>query len=389
MKYLLLLAFSILVVFTASAQNSYIEHYGNLGNAFYQIKVKQEANVVFLGGSITNMKGWRDKVCEYLSTTYPATRFNFINAGIPSLGSLPHAFRFNKDVISKGRVDLLFVESAVNDRVNGTPPQTQQRALEGIVRHMLTENPAANIVMMAFVDPDKMKDYRSRKVPAEVQLHNDIAKYYHLPFINLAKEITDRIDKGEFTWEGDFKDLHPSPFGQELYFASIQRLLALEGSKPVPAKQVKAKLPPPVDLSNYAHADYYDIHNAINKKGFSINESWQPADSVGTRPGFVRVPMLVSDGSEASLELPFTGRTIGIGIVSGPDAGYIRYSIDGQAMQELDLHTQWSKSLYLPWYVLLGDELKPEKHILHLETGGPHQGLSKNVCRIVYFLVNE
>jgi len=99
--------------------------------------------------------------------------------------------------------------------------------------------------------------------------------------------------------------------------------------------------------------------------------------------------MLVSDGSEAALGLPFTGRAIGIGIVSGPDAGYIRYSVDGQAMRELDLHTQWSKMLYLPWYLLLGDELKPGKHILRLETGGPHQGSSKNVCRIVYFLVNE
>jgi sialidase-1 len=389
MRYLLLLAFSILAVLPASAQNSYIERYGNLDNVFYQVKVKQQANVVFLGGSITNMKGWRDKVCGYLSTTYPATRFNFTNAGIPSLGSLPHAFRFNNDVISKGRVDLLFVESAVNDKVNGTPPGIQQRALEGIVRHMLTVNPAANIVMMAFVDPDKMKDYRSGKVPAEVQLHNDIAKYYHLPFINLAKEVTDRIDAGEFTWEGDFKDLHPSPFGQELYFKSIQRLLAAEGNKPAPAKQVKVTLPSPIDPLSYVHAYYYNIHNAINKKGFSIDESWRPVDSIGTRPGFVHVPMLVSDGGEASLELPFTGRAVGIGIVSGPDAGYIRYSIDGQPMQELDLHTQWSKILYLPWYLLLADELKPEKHILRLKTGGPHQGLSKNVCRIVYFLVNE
>jgi len=242
---------------------------------------------------------------------------------------------------------------------------------------------------MAFVDPDKMKDYRNGKVPAEVQLHNDVAKYYHLPFINLAKEVTARIDAGEFTWENDFKDLHPSPFGQELYFKSIQRLLASEANRPVPAKQTSVKLPPSIDRFNYANAGYYDIHNAVQLKGFSVNESWQPSDSVGTRPGFVHVPMLVSSGSEASLELPFTGRAVGIGIVSGPDAGYIRYSIDNQPMQEIDLHTQWSHILYLPWYLLLGDELKPGKHILRLETGRPHQGLSKNICRIVYFLVNK
>lgn len=398
MKQLLILAIGMLSALPVAAQNvtgkpleseSYIARYGNLDNAFYRIKVKRQANIVFLGGSITNMKGWRDKVCEYLTNTYPSTVFHFLNAGIPSLGSLPHAFRFEKDVLKKGRVDLLFVESAVNDKVNGTPPVTQRRALEGIIRHMLSVNPPANIVMMAFVDTDKMEDYHNGKTPSEVQLHNDIAKQYHLPFINLAKEVTDRIDAGEFTWKDDFKDLHPSPFGQELYFKTIRQLLQVEGSKSAPARLTKAALPPPGDHFSYVNARYYDIHNAIRKKGFFIDESWQPSDSVGTRPGFVHVPMLVSDGSEASLELPFTGRAIGIGILSGPDAGYIRYSIDGQPMKEVDLHTQWSKMLYLPWYLLLGDELKQEKHILRLQTGRPHQGGSKNVCRVVYFLVNE
>lgn len=390
-KIFFLLAYLVVGV-TLHAQlksESYISRYGHLHNIRYRIRAEKKATVAFLGGSITHMKGWRDSVCAYLTNAYPGTVFNFINAGIPSLGSVPHAFRLQRDVLDKGRIDLLFIESAVNDRVNGTPPITQRRALEGIVRHALTANPATDIVLMAFVDEDKMEDYRAGKTPEEVRAHESIAKRYHLPFINLAREVTDRIDAGEFTWKNDFKDLHPSPFGQHLYFNTIRQLLETALHQPTPKQTVPAQLPPPAERFNYASAGYLDIHQAVNKKGFEINESWQPADSTPTRPGFVRVPVLVSNGKAASLELPFTGRTIGIGVLSGPDAGNISYSVDDQPLRQANLYTQWSKSLYLPWYLVLADDLKPGKHVLKLHTAGPHPASATNVCRIVYFLVNK
>lgn len=369
---------------------SYITHYGHLDNALYQIKTTRKATVAFLGGSITNMTGWRDEVCKYLADTYPGTQFTFINAGIPSLGSLPHAFRLQRDVLDKGPIDLLFVESAVNDKVNGTNETTQRRALEGIIRHTLTVNAKTSIVLMAFADEDKMADYRAGKTPAEIQVHDDLARKYHLPFINLAKEITNRIDAGEFNWKNDFKDLHPSPFGQHLYFNTIKQLLTDDFTKHAPTHLVKAKLPAAADPFNYSQAGYVDIKQATQLQGFSLDSSWQPADGIGTRDGFVHVPMLVSTLQRASLDFPFTGRTVGIAAVSGPAAGMISYSVDNGPAQTLDLHTAWSDGLYLPWYLVLGDGLSAGKHVLHLQTGPAHSaafGISK--CQIVYFLVNK
>jgi lysophospholipase L1-like esterase len=369
---------------------TYISRFGNLDNTLLRIKVQKQATVAFFGGSITNMVGWRDMVCKYLSATYPDTHFTFINAGIPSLGSLPHAFRLDKDILSKGRIDLMFIESAVNDKVNGTNEQTQRRALEGIVRHTLAANPNTNMVMMAFVDPDKIDDYKAGKTPAEVQVHQDIANKYHLPFINLAKEVNDRITAGEFNWKDDFKNLHPSPFGQGIYFRTIRTLLAAEFNKPIPTKLIAAKLPEPTDSFNYSNGAYLDIHNAKNLKDFAINESWQPTDAIHTREGFVNVPMLVADKAGAALDLSFTGRTIGISIVSGPDAGIIKYSIDGKPQPDIDLYTQWSKGLHLPWYLILGDGLASGKHTIKLEVSDQHNEKSKGTaCRVVYFLVNK
>jgi lysophospholipase L1-like esterase len=377
------LLLSVAMTVTATAQGPFITHYGNLDNAWYHMQPNRKATVTFLGGSITNMDGWRGKVCDYLSAACPGTAFRFINAGIPSLGSLPHAFRFKQDVLSKGQTDLLFVDAAVNDHVNGTSEVTQRRAMEGIIRHALKANPQMNIVLMAFVDEDKMADYHAGKVPVEVQVHEDLAKKYHLPFINLAKEVTTRIDAHEFSWKEDFKDLHPSPFGQNIYFNSIKKLLETAFSRPVPKHLVSAKLPPAADPLNYENGAYGDIHKATAQNGFDIIASWEPSDKVPTRNGFVKVPMLVSNKAQATVQFPFTGRTIGIAIVSGPDAGVISYRIDGGTVQMKDLRTQWSKSLYLPWYLILGDDLTPGKHLLKIENGDAATG-----TRIVYFLTN-
>lgn len=382
-KKLVWMLLSVAVSVTVTAQGQFITSYGHLDNAWYHVQSDRKATVNFLGGSITNMEGWRGKVCNYFSVTYPGTAFRFINAGIPSLGSLPHAFRFKQDVLDKGTTDLLFIEAAVNDRVNGTNEVTQRRAMEGIIRHALRANPQVNIVLMAFVDEDKIADYHAGKVPVEVQVHEDLAKKYHLPFINLAKEVTIRIAAHEFSWKDDFKDLHPSPFGQNIYFNAIKQLLDSAFSRPVPKRLVSAKLPAAADPLNYENGAYGDIHKATALNGFDVVESWEPSDKVGTREGFVKVPMLVSDKAHATVEFPFTGRTVGISIVSGPDAGVISYSIDNGPVQTKNLRTQWSKSLYLPWYLILGDDLTPGKHVLKITTGE-----AAEVTRIVHFLVN-
>lgn len=69
---------------------------------------------------------------------------DIIAAGIPSLGSVPHAFRLETDVLSRGPLDLLFVEAAVND--HNYDGQTNAAALalrgmEGVVRQVRRVSP--------------------------------------------------------------------------------------------------------------------------------------------------------------------------------------------------------------------------------------------------------
>jgi sialidase-1 len=359
-------------------------------NAWLHI-TKGTATVAFLGGSITYNPGWRDSVCQYLQTKFSQTTFHFINAGIPSLGSLPDVFRLQQDVLDSGKIDLLFVEAAVNDRVNQTDSITQVRSLEGIVRHARNINPTMDIILMSFAGPEKLKDYEKGKIPVEVKNHEMIASHYNLPSINLAKEVYDRIKAGEFSWKGDFKDVHPSPFGQRIYSNTMKELLEKCFSKSVnTTNEILYPVPTPLDKWNFEDGKYMPIQKAHLYKGFKLVENWQPKEKIQTREGFVNRPMLEATTPGASLSLSFKGTAIGMAIISGPDAGKVEYSIDNGVYQSIDLYTQWSSYLHLPWYVLFNGALENKQHELKVRIAKDKNSANKGTaCRIVYFLLNE
>jgi sialidase-1 len=360
-------------------------------HSFLKFKNEKKGIVAFMGGSITESDGWRNKVCQFLKEKFPETAFEFINAGIASTGSTPGAFRLSSEVLSKGKIDLLFEEAAVNDRTNGFDSVAQIRGMEGIVRQAKRSNPQMDIVIMHFVDPEKLTDYQNGIIPSEIQNHEQVAEHYQVNSIHLAKEVYERIKNKEFTWVDDFKDLHPSLFGQEVYFQSIKAFLNnafhFNVNTEIPSND---PLPALLNDGSYVGGRYYSIENAEVGANFSKMDAWKPADKAGTRKQYVQIPALVGEKPDAAFQLKFTGNTIGICVASGPDAGIISYSIDGKPFKKLDLFTTWSENLHLPWYLILGDQLKEKKHVLRVRILSEKNQKSKgNACRILHFLVND
>jgi sialidase-1 len=367
-------------------------HRNGIRNSLLKFQRTKKGRVAFLGGSITYNGGWRDSICSYLQNRFPDTEFEFIAAGIPSMGTTPAAFRLERDVLSGGPVDLLFEEAAVNDATNGRSSQEQIRAMEGIVRHIRRENPATDIVMMHFVDPEKMEDYRAGSVPEVIQNHEEVAAHYNIPTINLAEEVTERIDAGEFTWEDDFKNLHPSPFGQAVYYRSMKAFLekAWSGSVADDDKIEAYPLPEPIDDLNYDNGKLILAENAKLLKGWKLVENWNPDDGKGTRANYVNVPMLVGQEEGSLLEFKFSGNTVGIAVAAGPDAGIIEYRIDKGKWQKQDLFTRWSTGLHLPWYYTLASGMAGGEHTLQLRISGEKNPQSiGTACRIRYFYINR
>lgn len=365
---------------------------GGLINSGLKFEKEKSGRVAFLGGSITYNPGWRDSICKTIRKRFPGTVFDFVKAGIPSLGSVPDAFRLNQDVLSKGKTDLLFVEAAVNDLTNGYPDNAQVRAMEGIVRQARKANPEMDIVFMYFVDPEMIKDYNLGITPQVILNHEKVAAYYNLPAINLAKEVTERIYNKEFTWEGDFINVHPSPFGQQIYFRSIAGLLdkCWDPMQLKDSQEAKYLLPPKLDPFSYDTGVLIPVTKAETCDGWTFNNAWVPADKVQTREGYVKAPMLVCTTPGKIMRFRFKGTAVGLAVVSGPDAGVIEYSIDNKEWKSVDLFTIWSNSVHLPWFVTLNDELTMGTHNLRMRLdGNKNQSGKVNACRIRYFYVNR
>ena len=376
----------------ASPESKMVINYrGNIDNCRIKFGNEKKGRVAFLGGSITFNPGWRDMVCDYLKQRFPGTEFEFINAGIPSTGSTPGAMRLVRDVLSKGPIDLLFEEAAVNDATNGITPQMQVRGMEGIVFHALKSNPDMDIVMLHFVDQEKMADYNRGKTPEVILQHEKVAEYYAIPSINFAKEVNDRILNGEFSWRDDFKDLHPSPFGQEICFRTIRHFFETSWKNSDSREQKPRIIPAKIlDSKSYIKGHFEPIEKARLKSGWKLIPNWKPEDKASTREGFVNIPVLEASQPGAMLKLKFSGTAIGLFITSGPDAGMVEYSIDGSAFRTADQFTQWSQQLHLPWLLMLEDNLQEGRHLLELRISASRNQKSKGfACRIHQFAVNN
>ena len=397
MKYSVFSVFIFLLIISATLNaqkldsKNYHIHRGNLGLSYSKFEKDKVGRVAFLGGSITYNHGWRDSVCQFLQKQFPETKFDFINAGIPSMGSTPGAFRFEKDVLKNGKVDLLFLEAAVNDDTNNTPPDEVIRGMEGIVRHAKNDNPQCNIVIMYFVDPGKIEMYNKQQVPEVIEIHEKVARHYNISAINLAKEVTERINAGEFDWDNDFRDLHPSPSGQNIYYQSMKQFLVDE-FKNITAMETPASFQLPENLDKYSYSKGILIEPNPPKpiKGWKMIGKWNPEDGKGTRDNYINVPMLVGDYPGKIIKFQFKGNAVGIAVAAGPDAGILEYSVDNSDWQKKDLFTQWSKNLYLPWFYTLDSGLKNGKHTLQVRlTKDKNPESVGNKCIVRYFYVNE
>lgn len=358
-----------------------------LGNSKSVFLRKKQGRVAFIGGSITEMpKGYSFLTSQMLREMFPDCKFEFINAGISSTCSDTGSFRIGQDVFSKGNIDLLFVEFAVNDNQDGhLKPASTIRAMEGMVRQAYRNNPLMDIVFLYTVNESHIKTYHSGKVPHEIAAMEKVARYYRIPSVNFAANVATRLAAGEFDWEKDFGGVHPALFGNKIYCSMIQALVEHVSRRCVvdlPVEPIDSKC---VENGKFISPDQADL---FQNWTFGIPD-WQnlPGEK---RDRFTGVPTLFSSTPGAELSFTFRGNCIGIYLTAGPDAGVIRYSVDGAPFKKADLFHPYSKGLHYPYTKMFAEELADGKHTLVLQISDEkNQDSCGNAVRIMNFAVNH
>lgn len=351
-----------------------------------RLRARGGGRVAFLGGSITAAPGWREMVCSDLGRRFPGIPLDFVPAGVPSLGSVAGAFRFARDVLARGPVDLLFIDAAVNDEAGGDVAEAV-RGMEGIVRHARSRDPGMGVVLLHFADPPKLAAIRGGRMPEVIAGHEAVAERYGLPSVDCAQEVAERIAAGECTWS-EFGGVHPSPMGHRLYAEAVGRLLDAAWG---PGAEVDGSFQdaPPVDPASYDRGCLVDPGAARPGPGWVLHERWRPTGGAAVRNGFVDVPVLEAGRPGAALRLAFDGDAVGVFVVAGPDAGRLSFAVDGGPRGTWDLHTPWSGGVHLPVARVLAHGLPPGRHALDLAVSAEaHPPRAGHAVRIVHFLVN-
>jgi len=363
---------------------------GTFDNARLTFERKGKGTVAFLGGSITEMEGYRPMVCALLQKRFPNTTFTFVNAGISSTCSTTGAFRLGTDVLAKGPVDLLFVEFAVNDDQDGHHTRAECiRGMEGILRQARQANPGTDIVMTFFVNEAILKALQGGQVPLTIEAHTAVAEHYRVPTINLAKEVAEEIAAGKLTW-AQYGGVHPAPFGNAICARMIDELFSRTWAAPLSkeASMVPNLVPlTPLDPLNYGAGHFINPSEAKIKQGWTLGvPEWKNIPGA-KRARFTTLPILGAAEAGAELTLAFEGTAVGAFVVAGPDAGVAEASIDGGPFAKINLLHAYSKSLHYPYTVMLGTELPAGAHVLTLRVSAETHGAG-HAMRIIQFVAN-
>ncbi|MDB4694900.1 SGNH/GDSL hydrolase family protein [bacterium] len=363
-------------------------HFDNSWDAFAR---KKKGTVAFIGGSITEMSGYRVMVEQNLRRRFPDTDFKFVNAGISSTCSTTGAHRLARDVLST-EPDLLFVEFAVNDDQDASHAEREcRRGMEGVLRHARANDPAMDVVVTHFVNPPMLELLRQGKTPVSSGAHESVADHYGVSTIDLAREVAERIETNELTWV-TYGGTHPKPAGNRIAADLIEQLLDAAWAD---EEQLGQGKPSPHKLASVLDPASYSQGGLLAGTKADFDKSWVlgvPAwDSIpgGKRGRFIELDMLCTNAANAELTLDFDGQAVGVYVLAGPDAGRVEYSIDGGEFKTAELFHRFSKGLHYPRTVMLATGLKRGPHRLTMRVAkNSHQQSNGNAVRILEFVTN-
>lgn len=365
---------------------------GNYKNSFARFAKEKKGHVAFLGGSITEMDGYRPRIAEWLQKRFPETEFQFTNAGISSTCSNTGAFRLQRDVLSKGTVDLLFVEFAVNDDQDAAHSADRcVQGMEGIIRHTRQHNPCADVVMTHFVNPGMLETLASDESILSASQHEIVARHYGISSVYLSKVVAARIGDGTLTWK-EFGGTHPGPVGNQLAADLVTSVLT-EAWRGLDINGFEA-VPHELPLVSIRETSFSQGRLLLPDQT-ELSEGWEVSipdwDTIkgGKRSRFLNVPMLHSTTPNAATEFTFHGNAVGAYMVAGPDAGRLEFQVDDQGWGSAELYHRFSKTLHYPRTVMFGSGLKPGKHRLRLRVSSDrHEQSQGNAARVIGFAVN-
>ncbi len=360
-----------------------------LSNTLYRLTNDKELTILYYGGSITYGQGaskyennWVAGTTAWFKQNYPDANITEINSGVGNTGSNYGIFRFEKDVLSIGTPDLIFLEFTSNDW-GRFGEQNISRQTESLIRRIYSENPFADIV---FVYTTTSENSNCRKAS------DTLAEHYGLITVDcggLIRETCVAEHGGDITPLMPDK-IHPNDDGYALYTSLISDAL----SSAIVASE--AEFDSPVLIPAV-------LPDTLNSSGLFLNPIMLEVDSFPLPQGFERKSTKFTIGKSitgthfietktpgAEFEFSFSGTGFGLLVYKSPDVSDIAYSVDGGEYINYsigDMHYYNHTQMYIMEY-----DLPDGEHTVKIKNvPSPAKSREKDgeTLRIISVCVNE
>lgn len=344
--------------------------------------------VAYLGGSITEMNGWRNLTTAWLRQAFPKAQVKEVAAAIGGTGSDLGVFRVGHDALSHSP-DLLFVEFATNDR--GKSSETIVRQIEGIVRQTWAKDAGTDIVFVYTITHHAVPEYAKGGTQPTVEAMEKVAAHYGIPSVDFGYRVMDELNAGRLVMsmkeietavpketpardkvlaeklakEGKIlfaKDgVHPAMPGHGFYLKSVQNLFAkAKGMKAADhAKKMKGA---PLDRMNLEQAKMVPVVPAM------LKGEWTKSAEMNKDARFVSRMDEIWETKKpgAKLCFTFTGSHCRVYDLLGPDGGQVWVTVDGKRsakpVARFDSYCTYHRMANLPVF-----DGKPGRHTVEIE----------------------
>lgn len=245
-------------------------------NTYYKSflkKINENKNIVigFIGGSITegslatipdNCYAYR--VFSWFEETYPNCKFEYINCGVGGTTSYFGVSRVEKDLL-QFNPDFVIVDFSVNDENKDFFKIT----FEGLIRKIITwdTKPAVCVLNNVFYNNGNTCE----------KIHNEITKYYNIPFASMKSTVYKKIVKNELLIEDITPDnLHPNDFGHELIANEL-------------IKVIKSNLEKSKETNKHKNKDKFEIEKLepFTENTYENAKLWNRLNSMPEVSGFI------------------------------------------------------------------------------------------------------
>jgi len=269
---------------------------------------KDEVNVVFLGGSITEGAGASNRaetcyaalVGKYLKEAYEDKTVNVYNEGVGGTGSDYGLMRLSRDIIVHNP-DVVFVEFAVND--GGLDKRVE---MESIVRTLNSLDKKPYIVYLYTT----RKDFVSGKA-----YHAQVADFYGIPQIDLLPDLKAAVDAAGGDTTIYLPDgTHPSDAGYQVYADKI--IACLETGRFL-------------QYPNVTDEKLMDMSGVADFETLPATEAEASGTWAEEKANLNRTCMISSTAGD-TLTFEFTGNAFGVELILNDAGGKYDIYIDGE-----------------------------------------------------------